>query len=222
MVSAEPAVADAEPAVVSAEPAVVSAEPAVVSAELAVVSAEPGRHLPGLVPNSPSRAAGRRGPWRVVVAETSMSPTLEPGDWLLVDPTTRRWPRRGSIGLFREPGSELLVIKRVAGRPGDPIPIVPAGRAADLPTRENGTAGVRPVGPGDSGPPDLPDRTNRLGPGEAWLLGDAPGSHDSRHYGPVTVDRLVGRAWFRYGPLRRIGPLGRIRGLFGGLIGGLR
>lgn len=111
-----------------------------------------------------------------------MSPAIEPADWLLVDPTTRRWPRRGSIVLFREPGSELLVIKRVAGRPGD---IVTLG--ADV----RGPAGGQV----------------RLGPGEAWLLGDAPGSHDSRHYGPVTVDRLVGRAWFRYGPLRRIGRL---------------
>ena len=28
------------------------------------------------------------GPWRVAVEETSMLPALEPGDWLLVDPTT--------------------------------------------------------------------------------------------------------------------------------------
>ncbi len=117
-----------------------------------------------------------------------MSPAIEPGDWLLVDPTTRRWPRRGSIVLFREPDSELLVVKRVAGRPGDAIP--------------EAAAGDGPRSPG------VTDRQAvRLGPDEAWLLGDAPGSHDSRHYGPVTVDRLVGRVWFRYGPLRRIGRL---------------
>ncbi len=28
---------------------------------------------------------------------------------------------------------------------------------------------------------------------------------DSRRYGPVPVSALVGRAWFRYGPLRRVG-----------------
>ena len=38
-----------------------------------------------------------RGPWRVAVTESSMHPAIEPGDWLLVDPTTARWPRRGSI-----------------------------------------------------------------------------------------------------------------------------
>jgi len=109
----------------------------------------------------------------VAVAEASMAPALRPGDWLLVDPTVGRWPRRGSIVVFREPGSELLVIKRVAARGGDEV--------------------ATEFGP------------HRLAPDDAWLLGDAPGSHDSRHYGPVGVERLVARAWFRYGPLGRIG-----------------
>jgi len=47
-----------------------------------------------------------------------------------------------------------------------------------------------------------------LGPRDAWLLGDATdGSIDSRSYGPLDADALVARAWFRYGPLRRIGRL---------------
>ena len=31
---------------------------------------------------------------------------------------------------------------------------------------------------------------------------------DSRRYGPVPVELLVGRAWFRYAPWRRIGTIG--------------
>lgn len=104
-----------------------------------------------------------------------MSPTLQPGDWLLVDPTVQRWPRRGSIVILREPASDLLVVKRIAGRPGDTV------------STEFGLL--------------------RLAPAEAWLVGDAEDSHDSRHYGPVGVERLVARAWFRYAPLRRIGRL---------------
>ena len=50
----------------------------------------------------------------------------------------------------------------------------------------------------------------RLGPDEAWLLGDARDvSIDSRRYGPVSLDRLVARAWFRYAPLSRLGRLPR-------------
>ena len=43
-----------------------------------------------------------------------MLPAVSPGDWLLVDPTIRRWPRRGSIVVFREPDTGELAIKRVA------------------------------------------------------------------------------------------------------------
>ena len=56
-------------------------------------------------PQKPRRSAGLRrirGPWRVAVVEASMAPAIEPGDWLLVDPTSVRWPRRGSVVVFRE------------------------------------------------------------------------------------------------------------------------
>jgi signal peptidase I len=117
-----------------------------------------------------------------------MSPAIEPGDWLLVDPTTARWPRRGTVVVFREPESGVLAIKRVAAVPGDWVPFT--------------------------------DGRLQMGDDEAWLLGDAddealrslgfgPGI-DSRRYGPVPVEALVGRAWFRYAPLRRIGRLRRV------------
>jgi signal peptidase I len=114
-----------------------------------------------------------------------MAPTIEPGDWLLVDPTPARWPRRGSIVIFHEPDSELLAIKRVVARPGDRV--------------------------------QLDDGHLILGADEAWLLSDAPDADllatgsgqpiDSRRYGPVPVEALVGRVWFRYGPLERMGLL---------------
>ena len=63
-----------------------------------------------------------RGPWRVAVVDGSMRPAIEPGDWLLVDPTVGRWPRRGIVVVFREPMTDELAIKRVAGRPGDRVP----------------------------------------------------------------------------------------------------
>ena len=129
------------------------------------------------------------GPWRVAVADGSMGPSIEPGDWLLVDPTVARWPRRGAVVVFREPGSGLLAIKRVAARPGDWIPFL--------------------------------DGRLQLGEDEAWLLSDALDAAlesagfgpaiDSRRYGPVPIEALVGRAWFRYWPGRSIGPIGRAR-----------
>lgn len=116
-----------------------------------------------------------------------MLPAIAPGDWLLVDPTIRRWPRPGSIVLFQEPDSGELALKRVAGRAGARIPF--AGGYLTLAADE------------------------------AWLEADAaPGTAaaagfgrpiDSGRFGPVPVDLLVGRAWFRYGPPGRIGRLRR-------------
>jgi signal peptidase I len=118
-----------------------------------------------------------------------MRPAIEPGDWLLVDPTVERWPRRGSIVVFREPASGELAVKRVAARPGERVPF------------EEGYL--------------------HLGADEAWLLADATPEDsaaagfgepiDSRRFGPVPVELLVGRAWFRYGPARRVGRIHRPR-----------
>jgi hypothetical protein len=118
-----------------------------------------------------------------------MRPAVEPGDWLLIDPTVRRWPRRGSIVVVREPESEVLALKRVAARPGEEV------------------AGVVVTDPSTGHDVTV---TIRLGPDEAWVLGDDPAvSIDSRRYGPLAVERLVARAWLRYGPLSRLGLLGR-------------
>src|SRR4029079_16845807 len=96
----------------------------------------------------PRRAAGPRrteslryrlrGPWRIAIRQASMEPTLAEGDWLLLDPTTAPWPRRGSlapvhqpdtgtpcrgsVGAFHQPDTGTLAVKRVAGTPGDRIP----------------------------------------------------------------------------------------------------
>ena len=112
-----------------------------------------------------------------------MRPAIEPGDWLLIDPTIVSWPRRGSVVLFREPDGERLAVKRVAAGPGDRVPFA--------------------------------DGYLELAEDEAWLVSDATPEMtaeagfgepiDSRRYGPVQLELLVGRAWFRYAPIRRIG-----------------
>jgi len=114
-----------------------------------------------------------------------MLPGIAPGDWLLVDPTIRRWPRPGAIVVFREPGGGGLAVKRVRARGGERVPF-------------NGGYII-------------------VGPDEAWLESDASVAAaaaagfgppiDSERFGPVPVELLVGRAWFRYGPLGRVGRL---------------
>ena len=130
------------------------------------------------------------GPWRVLVAEGSMLPAIAPGDWLLVDPTRRRWPRNGTVVVFREPGSGSLAIKRVRARSGERVPfnggyivlgVDEAWLQADATVDVAAVAGF--------GPPI-----------------------DSDRFGPVPADLLVGRVWFRYGPFRRMGRIGHSAG----------
>ncbi len=112
-----------------------------------------------------------------------MRPAVEPGDWLLVDPTPTRWPRRGSVVVFREPDGDALAVKRLVAGPGDRVPFA--------------------------------EGYLELAEDEAWLVSDATAEVtaaagfgepiDSRRYGPVQLDLLVGRVWLRYAPLRRIG-----------------
>jgi signal peptidase I len=123
----------------------------------------------------------------VAVVEASMTPAIQAGDWLLVDPTVRHWPRRGTVVVFREPDGGALAIKRVAAGPGSRVP--------------------------------FEDGFLELAEDEAWLLSDATEADataagagppiDSRRYGPVPLDLLVARAWFRYAPMQRIGRLHR-------------
>jgi len=112
-----------------------------------------------------------------------MVPAVAPGDWLLVDPTTRQWPRRGSLVVFREPLTGEFAIKRVAGRPGDTVRFAEGFiRLAD------DEAWL------------VSDATDEI----AAAAGFGP-PIDSRRFGPVTLDLFAGRVWFRYGPPGRIG-----------------
>jgi signal peptidase I len=130
-------------------------------------------------------ARARRGPWRVLVEEASMVPAIEPGDWLLVDPTISRWPRPGTVVAFREPDGGALAVKRVSAGPGDRVPF--AGGYLEMgPDEAWLTADASTAATADHG----------YGP-----------PIDSNRFGPVPVDLLVGQVRWRYGPAARFGPV---------------
>ncbi len=116
-----------------------------------------------------------------------MEPTLVEGDWLLVDPTTTRWPRVGSLVAFLEPDTGVLAVKRVAAGPGTRVPFETG--FLELADDEAWLTA-------DATPDDTAEA--ELGP-----------PRDSLRYGPVPVAMLVGRIWFRYAPLGRAGPVRR-------------
>ena len=150
------------------------------------------------------------------VQQRSMERTLEPEQYVLVDKMTPRVDPfdRGDIVVFNPPVSWAQAdgtpfIKRVIGEGGDTIKI------QDGQVLVNGTVitedYVFSEVPG--GPPQetfaAPDQDSWVVPeGELFLMGDhRSDSADSRVFGPVEIDQVIGRAWLRYWPIDTFGIL---------------
>jgi signal peptidase I len=128
----------------------------------------------------------------------SMEPNLHTDQRLVVEKISynRLWhvrgPQRGDVVVLRLGNESELLIKRVIGLPGDRVEIRGGrvfinGRPLTEPYLSQPTNG-------DYGPVDVP-------PLSLFVLGDNRGfSNDSRSFGPVSLDNVVGRAWFSYWP----------------------
>jgi signal peptidase I len=130
----------------------------------------------------------------------SMEPTLHSEQRLVVEKISYRFhgPRRGDIIVLKSPqqNSELL-IKRVIGLPGETVEIR-QGRVYVNGQEVNEPYLERPTG-GNWGPIIVP-------PLHVFVLGDNRGfSNDSRAFGMVPIDNIVGRAWVSYWPLDEVG-----------------
>ena len=143
----------------------------------------------------------------------SMDDTLLPGHYVLVDKLTPRWApyERGDIVVFQPPGTspgEAVVpfIKRVIGLPGETVELR-NGKVYvnDIELeepyifQENGVP--QPTDPSGETEWVIPD-------GRLFVMGDHRGSSsDSRSFGPIEISSMIGRAWLRYWPFDRFGPL---------------
>lgn len=135
---------------------------------------------------------------RVRVENVSMKPTLEPGEFLLVNRVAYKLgePQIGDIVVFHAPGvSDEDYIKRVIGLPGDVV------RIAD---------GVVYVNEQPLYEPYIADTPNYAGTWtvpeeEYFVLGDnRNNSSDSHLWGYVPADDIVGRAILIYWPMDQI------------------
>ena len=149
-------------------------------------------------------------PYRV--EQQSMETTLEPDQYVLVDKLTPRWDtyKRGDIVVFTPPpdwqsGSAVTpYIKRVIGIGGDNIEI------HDGKVFVNDIELVEPYVFQEDGKPqqteDVLQTAHWAVPeGELFLMGDHRGSSaDSREFGTVAANKVIGRAWLRYWPLNTL------------------
>lgn len=135
------------------------------------------------------------------VQQVSMVPSIEPGQHLLVDKLTPRFDpySRGDVVVFRAPGTaddETPFIKRIIGVGGDRVEL------ADGAVLVNGVALEEAYISGGPTEPDCGETVWSVPQGELFLMGDHRSqSQDSRCFGTVAEERVVGRAWLRFWPL---------------------
>jgi signal peptidase I len=130
----------------------------------------------------------------------SMEPNLHTAQRVVVEKVTYRLlhgPRRGDIIVLDMPDQSEMLIKRVVGLPGETIE-VRRGRVFIESKRLQEPWTVN-MGGGSYGPYTVP-------PLHVFVLGDNRGaSNDSRSFGPVPIEHIVGRAWFSYWPKEYVG-----------------
>jgi len=127
----------------------------------------------------------------VVVQGRSMFPTLQDGDRCLLNRLSYicASPRRGDLVVIHDRGEDDLAVKRIVALPGESVRVSEGtlfvnGRRLVEPYLETGTQTVPPTGG---------EQVYKLGAREYFVLGDNRAeSEDSRYYGPVSRDHIVG------------------------------
>lgn len=141
------------------------------------------------------------------IPSSSMVSTLNVGDRVLVNKLSYdvHDVNRGDIIVFERPAGEgeggiTDLIKRVVGLPGDTVEgqngqVLIDGEPLAEPYLDEGVTTT------DFAPVEIPA-------GHLFMMGDNRGdSRDSRFFGPVDEDAIVGRAFFRVWPLGDISTL---------------
>jgi signal peptidase I len=131
----------------------------------------------------------------------SMEPTLKPGDRIIVNKLIYRYsqPERGDIMVFKYPRDPARdFIKRAVGLPEETVEI--KNSKVYINNKEIPQPFLEPgLQFGSFGPVEVPE-------GSYFMMGDnRNNSEDSRVWGTLPRENMVGKAMFIYWPISRIG-----------------
>jgi signal peptidase I len=136
------------------------------------------------------------------IPSESMEPTLRPGDQALVDKLGGRSPRFGELIAFRAPRTGEILLKRVVGVAGDTVGLEDGVLVVDGRPIHEPYADPKAIDSVYFGPV-------RVRAGTVFVMGDnRANSEDSRDFGAVPTDRIIGRAVARVWPPGRWGAMG--------------
>jgi len=139
-----------------------------------------------------------------IVSGSSMHPTFENGEYLIIDELSYRLgePERDDVVVFRYPKDQKkFFIKRIIGLPNETLEIKGNTITIFNEEHQNGLELVEPYVKNNS----KNNIRTTLKSDEYFVMGDnRSASSDSRYWGAVKRNLLVGRALFRLWPLGRI------------------
>ncbi len=135
------------------------------------------------------------------VKGASMEPNYEDHEYLLIDELSFRLrePKRGEVVVFKYPNDpSQYFIKRVIGLPGDGVDVREDGVYVNG-TKLDESAYLAPsLAIGNTASTVVPS-------GSYFLMGDnRPASLDSRIFGPVQRNYIVGKTWIRAWPFNKL------------------
>jgi signal peptidase I len=137
---------------------------------------------------------------RYRVDGNSMSPTLIHGQYVLAGTLSLPWNQlqRGLIVVLRHPvQNHRIYIKRVVGLPQESLTLKAGVTYVNDVILEEPYLDLLRYPLRDEG------REWWMGPDEYFVMGDnRSDSEDSRIFGPVGKELILGRVWFRYWPLK--------------------
>lgn len=147
------------------------------------------------------------------IPSASMAPTLWPGDFVFADMryacvACRRPVRSGDVVVFAYPNDRtVLYVKRIVALPGDRVQIKGGEVWVDGQPVASAAGPAPPLPPtppaGIVTRPTVSAADFTVPPGQVFALGDhRASSTDSRHFGTVPLQDIVGRVrqvWFSWG-----------------------
>jgi signal peptidase I len=141
------------------------------------------------------------------ISGASMEPNFHNGEYILTNKILYKFrePIRGDIVIFKSPrNKEIDYIKRIIGLPGDIVSLRQGIiHVNEQPIQEPYLApGVTSFG----GNYLSEGQEIIVPPGTYFVLGDnRPHSSDSREFGPIPLEDIIGVAFFRYFPFDKAG-----------------
>ncbi len=139
----------------------------------------------------------------------SMEPTFRSGEYIFTSKVTYKFRpmERGDVVVFKSPKNpDQEYIKRIIGLPGDTVKVRGGEvfvNGAQL--SENYISDKTSVFEGGFAQEDV---QITVPSGKLFVMGDnRPHSSDSREFGPIDQESLIGQVFYRYFPTDRMGPI---------------